>query len=104
MAAQGLLDVGLVNAVGTAAGLLSMISFVPQVIKIWREKRADGVSLNTYLATAAGFILWIVYGVMLGSWPIAVSNSVNLLLSAAILVLRWRYGKNGRPAPAVGAP
>jgi MtN3 and saliva related transmembrane protein len=86
----------LVNAVGVAAGLCSMSSFVPQLIKIAREKRAEGVSLRTYLVTVTGFVLWIAYGVMLGSWPVAASNSVCLLLSAAILGLRWRYGEGGR--------
>jgi MtN3 and saliva related transmembrane protein len=85
---------GVVTAVGTAAGLFSMLSFVPQLLKILKEKRADGVSLNTYMVTVAGFVLWIAYGVMLGSWPVAVSNSINLLLSAAILALRWRYGRS----------
>jgi MtN3 and saliva related transmembrane protein len=62
----------IVNAVGTAAGLFSMASFVPQVVKIVREKRAEGVALHTYVLT--------------------VSNAVNLVLSAAILALRWHYG------------
>ena len=86
----------LINGVGVAAGLCSMSSFVPQLIKIAREKRAEGVSLRTYLVTVTGFVLWIAYGVMLGSWPVAASNSVCLLLSAAILALRWRYGEGGR--------
>jgi MtN3 and saliva related transmembrane protein len=81
----------LVNGVGTAAGLCSMASFVPQLIKIVRERQAEGVSLRTYGVTVTGFILWIVYGVMLGSWPVAVSNAVSLLLSSAILALAWHY-------------
>jgi MtN3 and saliva related transmembrane protein len=85
-----------VNAVGVAAGLCSMSSFVPQLIKIFREKHAEGVSLHTYMVTVTGFTLWIIYGVLLGSWPVAVSNSVCLVLSAGILVLRWRYGPHGR--------
>lgn len=88
----------IVNAVGTAAGLCSMASFVPQVVKIVREKRADGVALHTYLLTVTGFVLWIAYGVMLKSWPVAVSNAVNLVLSAAILALRWRYGDSSAQA------
>ncbi len=88
----------IVNAVGTVAGLCSMASFVPQVVKIVREKRAEGVALHTYMLTVTGFVFWIAYGVMLKSWPVAVSNSVNLVLSAAILVLRWRYGEEGRTA------
>jgi MtN3 and saliva related transmembrane protein len=85
----------IVNIFGTAAGLCSTASFVPQVVKILREKRADGVALHTYVLTVTGFVLWIVYGVMLKSWPVAVSNAFNLALSAAILVLRWRYGGGG---------
>jgi MtN3 and saliva related transmembrane protein len=85
-----------VNAIGTAAGLFSMASFTPQLIKIARQKRAEGVSLRTYALSVVGFLLWIAYGVLLGSWPVAVSNVVNLALVAAILALRWRYGEQPR--------
>jgi len=85
-----------INGIGTAAGLCSMSSFVPQLIKIARAKRAEGVSLHTYMVTVTGFILWVAYGVLLKSWPVAVSNSVCLLLAGGILCLRWRYGEEGR--------
>jgi len=85
-----------VNGIGTAAGLCSMSSFVPQLIKVAREKSAEGVSLRTYVVNVIGFGLWITYGVLLGSWPVAASNAVNLLLASAILILRWRYGDGGR--------
>jgi MtN3 and saliva related transmembrane protein len=81
----------LIDWVGTAAALFSMGSFVPQLVKIARERRTEGVSLRTYLVTVTGFALWIAYGVMLGSWPVAVSNTVCLLLSGAILALKWRF-------------
>jgi MtN3 and saliva related transmembrane protein len=85
-----------VNVIGTAAGLCSMSSFVPQLIKVAREKSAEGVSLRTYVVNVIGFGLWITYGVLLRSWPVAASNAVNLLLAGAILILRWRYGEDGR--------
>ncbi|MEI9891092.1 MAG: hypothetical protein WDN45_11470 [Caulobacteraceae bacterium] len=47
------------------------------------------------MVTVTGFALWIAYGVMLKSWPVAASNTVCLMLAAAILVLRWRYGEPG---------
>ncbi len=68
-----------------------MASFVPQLVKIVREKRVEGVSLRTYLVMVAGFVLWTIYGVLENSWPIAASNTVNLILAAAILALRFRY-------------
>ncbi len=89
----------LVEAVGVAAGLCSMASFTPQLVKIIRERDAGSVSLRMYLVTVTGFVLWIGYGVLLGSWPIWASNIVNLALSSAILAMRLRYPSDGNTAP-----
>jgi MtN3 and saliva related transmembrane protein len=85
----------LADVVGTAAGLCSMSSFVPQIVKIVRERDASSVSLRMYMVTVTGFVLWVAYGALLGSWPVWASNSVNLVLAATILTLRWRYGGGG---------
>jgi MtN3 and saliva related transmembrane protein len=79
------------NAVGIAAALCSMTSFGPQIVKIWRERDASQVSLRMYVVTVTGFSLWVVYGILIGSWPIAGSNIVCLLLSGTILALKWRF-------------
>jgi MtN3 and saliva related transmembrane protein len=80
-----------INIVGTGAALCSMTSFTPQIIKIWREKDASAVSLRMFALTVTGFTLWTTYGVLLGSWPVAVSNAVCLTLSGVILWLKWRF-------------
>jgi len=82
----------IVNVVGTLAGLCSMVSFVPQIIKICREKKAEGVSLRMFSVTLTAFALWTSYGVLQNSWPIIMSNAVCLGLSSAILVLRLHFG------------
>jgi MtN3 and saliva related transmembrane protein len=84
------------NAVGVAAALCSMTSFGPQILKIWRERDASSVSLRMYIVTVTGFSLWIAYGVLIGSWPVAGSNLVCLLLSGTILALKWRFSRRGR--------
>jgi MtN3 and saliva related transmembrane protein len=93
----------LANALGVAAALCSMASFVPQILKIIRERDAASVSLRMYAVTVTGFSLWIAYGVMSRSWPVAGSNIICLLLSATILVLKWRYehGQAVAPDPAL---
>jgi len=85
------------TVVGVAAALLSMSSFVPQIIKIVRERDAASVSTRMYLVTVTGFCVWIAYGLMIGSWPVAGSNLVNLGLSGAILMLKWRFGRPDKP-------
>ena len=85
------------DLIGAGAALCSMTSFVPQIAKILRERDAEQVSLRMYAVTVSGFTLWTVYGVMIGGWPLVAANSVCLVLSATILVLKWRLSR-GRGA------
>jgi MtN3 and saliva related transmembrane protein len=81
------------NILGVAAAVCSMTSFAPQLVKIWRERDASSVSLRMYLITVAGFVLWTVYGVVIGRWPVVGSNGVCLAMSGAVLVLKYRFDK-----------
>lgn len=83
------------NVVGTAAALCSMTSFAPQILKIWRERDASSVSLRMYAITVTGFSLWIAYGVLIESWPVTGANTVCLVMSATILLLKWRFSRGG---------
>ena len=83
------------NIVGTGAALCSMTSFVPQIIKIWKERDASSVSLRMYLVSVTGFVMWIAYGVLTKSWPVTASNVVCLAMSGAVLALKWRFSRHG---------
>ena len=85
----------IVTIVGTGAALCSMASFTPQIVKIWRERDASSVSLRMYVITVTGFSLWIAYGVMSGSWPVTIANTVCLILSGIILTLKWKFSREG---------
>ncbi len=82
----------LINAFGLIAGLCSMASFVPQIVKILRERDASSVSLRMYAVTTVGFICWTSYGALSGSWPVTLANAVCLCLVVTILFLRLRFG------------
>jgi MtN3 and saliva related transmembrane protein len=81
----------LANTVGTAAALCSIGSFLPQVVKIARERDASSVSLRMYVVTVIGFGLWTGYGVLIGSWPVAVSNILALACAGAVLGMKLRF-------------
>lgn len=81
------------NVVGVAAAVCSMSSFVPQIAKIWRDRDASEISLTMYLVTVTGFVLWSGYGVIIESWPVAVSNLICLGMSATVLALKWKFSR-----------
>lgn len=84
------------NVVGTAAALCSITSFAPQMIKIWKERDASNVSLKTYSLTVTCFVLWVIYGVMTGAWPVTFANACALVMATGVLIMKWRF-RDGEP-------
>lgn len=82
-----------VTMTGFLAGTLTTIAFWPQLQRTWATKSADDVSLAMLLTFSAGVILWAMYGVLLDSWPIIVTNVVTFVLTASILVLKLWFGR-----------
>lgn len=78
--------------VGFVAATLTTISFIPQAAKTIRTKETHGISLGMYATFTVGVALWLVYGIVLVSWPMILSNIVTLGLSSTILALKLRYG------------
>ena len=78
----------MVVVVGSGAAVCSTTSFLPQLIKLVRERTAEAVSIRMYALTVTAFSLWIAYGSMLSSWPLMISNALSLALSSAILLLK----------------
>jgi MtN3 and saliva related transmembrane protein len=78
----------LVAIIGSLAAICSTVSFVPQAWKIIRTRDTSGLSARMYAVTVAGFSLWLAYGIMLGEWPLIVTNAICLALAAFILAMR----------------
>jgi MtN3 and saliva related transmembrane protein len=74
--------------IGSAAALASTVSFAPQAWKIIKSRKTDDISRRMYTLTVAGFALWIIYGVLLGQWPLIVTNTICLCFSAFILTMK----------------
>ena len=78
--------------IGYLAGTLTTIAFIPQAWLTWKTRRAAGLSLGMYAIFTLGVALWLGYGLLIGAWPVILSNSVTLALALFILGLRLRYG------------
>ena len=80
--------------IGYIAGALTTICFVPQVLKIIRDKDAKGVSITTFSVFSCGVALWLIYGIFIKSTPIIIYNGITLPLSLAIIYYAIKYRKN----------
>lgn len=76
------------DLIGYVAGGLTTASFLPQVVQTWRSRSAGDLNLGWLAAFLTGITLWLVYGVLLGAWPIILCNAVTVALVAILLVLK----------------
>lgn len=81
----------LTDSIGTLAACLTTASFVPQAWQTFRTRDVSGISLGMYSLFTLGVALWMVYGLLIVSWPIIVANVITTSLALAILVMKLRY-------------
>lgn len=79
------------DLVGYAAATLTTLAFIPQALQSWRTRDLSGVSLGMYSLFTLGVALWLLYGVVLESWPIIIANTITLALAGTVLFLKLRH-------------
>ncbi len=78
------------ESIGILAAILTTSAFIPQVYKIYKEKKAQGVSLTMYLIMFIGVLLWLVYGILIGSIAIILANSVTAILQIFVIIFKLK--------------
>ena len=81
----------LIDAFGYLAATISTLSFVPQVWHTFKTRNVSGISLGMYSVFTVGVSCWLVYGLLLGAWPIIIANAITLTLAISILVMKLRF-------------
>lgn len=74
-----------IDTLGFIAATLTTFAFLPQVIKVLREKSTASISLTMYVVFTIGVALWLIYGFLLDNLPIILSNIITLVSSSIIL-------------------
>jgi len=87
-----MLSIPLTDLLGYTAATLTTLAFVPQVRHTLRTRDVSGISLGMYSAFTLGIALWLIYGVVIGSWPLVAANLITLVLAACILALKIAHG------------
>ena len=76
---------------GYLAGILTVSSFLPQVIRSWRTRQTRDLSLGMFTLLTTACALWMVYGVLTSDWPVILTNGAMVALNSAIAAAKIRY-------------
>jgi MtN3 and saliva related transmembrane protein len=81
-----------IELLGGAAALLTTLCWLPQTLRAIRHRDVASLSLWTFAVFSAGIFLWMLYGLLIGSWPVILANIFTLVLNLAIVVQKLRHG------------
>jgi len=82
------MNLRLADTIGSIASVITVSAFLPQAIKIWRQREAGAISLKTYLLLVSSSGLWTWFGVVIHSTPVIITNSVCLCTQISIIALK----------------
>lgn len=85
------MNVDYITILGFAAGFVTSIGFIPQLLKGYRTKKLDDVSYYMPLVLAAGMSLWLSYGVLRQDVSIIVANAFGVSCSLLLIMLKKKY-------------
>ncbi|QEC43197.1 SemiSWEET family sugar transporter [Pseudobacter ginsenosidimutans] len=78
---------------GIAASVGTGLYLLPQLVKLFKEKKAEQLSIGMMAVLLVGLILWILYGIQKKDMIIIISNAVSLGLNIAIIALTIKYSR-----------
>ena len=81
-----------VDTVGAAGAVLTTLCWVPQTVKIIRDRETRAISLPGTALCVIGVLLWLVYGIAITDGPLIGSSLVTFAMTGLILVLKIRHG------------
>lgn len=80
---------------GLTAGTITSITFLPQVIQIWKTKSAKDISLPMLCLLMIGVSMWLTYGIIAKDAAIIYTNSMVLTMSFIMVFFKFKFRENG---------
>lgn len=87
------MDISSADLIGSAAGTLTTVAFIPQVVLAWRTKSVQDLSFWMLLAFTTGVCLWTVYGYVTDAMPLIVTNGITFVLAFMLLAMKIRSAR-----------
>jgi len=78
--------------IGSMAATLTTTAFVPQVWLVLRTRHTKDISLSMYAIFTCGVAMWLVYGILLVSWPMIIANVITVCLAGTVLLMKLHFG------------
>lgn len=76
------------SIVGTAAAVCMILGYLPQAITTIRTRDTDGIAIPTFLMMGLGSLFFVIQGILLSNWPLAITNIITFVCSAIVFGIK----------------
>jgi MtN3 and saliva related transmembrane protein len=80
-----------ITIIGLVAAALTVIAFLPQLIKVWKTRSTRDISLGMFSIFCAAVFLWFAYGILTSDPPVTIANLVVFVQALVILAFKVKY-------------
>ncbi len=77
--------------IGYLAAIFGTICWIPQAWKAWATRDTCGLSLTSNLMFLATVTLWLIYGWMIGDWPLILANICPVTAMLIIVAAKLKF-------------
>lgn len=81
------------DLIGAIAGTLTTISFVPQVMRVFKTRQTRDISMTMMLLFSLGVAMWVAFGYLVDSMPVVWTNAMTLVLALTIVAAKVRFDR-----------
>lgn len=79
------------DTIGYVAGVLNMLTFLPQVVKTHRTKRAGDISSATLSMLLVANVLYVTYGILPDLYPVIIMLGIMSTVVVLQIGLTLKY-------------
>lgn len=77
-----------INIIGTLAAICMVLGYLPQAIYTIRTRDTDGIAMPTFLLMGAGSVFFVIQGILIGNWPLVITNVITATCSAIVFFIK----------------
>lgn len=75
---------------GWAASISMILGYMPQAIVTIRTRDTDGIAMPTFVMMGLGSLFFVIQGILIGNWPLVVTNVITTICSVIIVSIKVR--------------
>ena len=79
---------GTIDIIGWIASICMVLGYLPQAYVTIKTRQTDDIAMATFVMMGLGALFFVIQGIMLNNWPLAITNIITMSGSVTIFCIK----------------